>query len=94
MGGLQEIIQWETHAGEPVRAAGVTVTPLAWALTVRLPFGGLVWNTPVAVLVDRDGAVERLPIVDVTRIALIGIGLFSAVVAMLAIGRKAKDSDG
>lgn len=94
MAGLRDIVQWETHAGEPVRAAGAIVTPLAWALTVRLPFGGLVWNTPVAVMVDRDGRIERVPIVDVTRLVLIGLGLFAAAVAMLAIIAGGGDSHG
>ena len=71
------MIQLLTITGSPVQAAGVTVTPQSQALIVRLPFGGLVWHRPAAVLVERAGNISRVPIVDVTRI--VQVALFGAV---------------
>lgn len=67
---LGNILSWETREGPAVTAHGRTVTLVAQALHLRTPFGGLVWNRPVAVLVNEGGAVTRQPIVDVTRLAL------------------------
>lgn len=61
----------------PVRAGELTVTPHSQAVIVRLPgdHGGLIWNRPTAVTVQHpEGRVERLPVIDVTR--LVQIGLF------------------
>jgi hypothetical protein len=75
-------ISWAQEASaEPVTVAGVTVTPRARALVVRVPWGGFVWNRPTAVMVEQAGGVRRVPIVDVTRIlqlGLLGLGLASA----------------
>jgi hypothetical protein len=80
--------------GEPVQRNGLTVTPLAQSLRVRLPFGpagwGFVWNRPAAVLVEQNGRVERLPIVDVTRLAQIGLLAALFVVARLTRRRRRK----
>jgi hypothetical protein len=56
-----------------VTVHGVTVTPQSRALLLRLPKGGLVWNRPTAVLVEQDGRVRRIPIVDITRILQVGL---------------------
>ncbi len=79
------MIRWELVTGAPVRAGDITVTPQAHALTVRLGRAGLVWNRPAAVLIERDGRVERKRILDVTRIAqlaLLGLGLMFAIIAL------------
>lgn len=66
---LKDFIQLQTTSGDPQTIGDATITPQSQALIVRFPFGGFVWNRPVAVLVDRNGQTERIPIVDVTRIA-------------------------
>lgn len=79
-------IEWQTRAGEAVTAGGVTVIPQAQALTVRLPFGGFVWNRPVAVLVQRGRQTERIPIIDMTRVVqvgLVGLGLVFSIILWL-----------
>ena len=58
---------------DSVTVRGITVTPVSRVLSVRLPFAGFVWNHPQAVVVERDGRVERIPIVDVTRIVQLGL---------------------
>lgn len=93
---FKDNITYEYHSGEPLTINDMTVTPQSRAFSLRWPNGGLVWNRPVAVIVERDGQVERLPIVDVTRyaqIALYGSALFFALMALLATlgrGRKRK----
>lgn len=76
--------------GEPISAAGIRVTPQARVLELRWPGGGLVWNRPVAVAVERDGQTTRMPIVDATRVAQMALGAFAALVSMLAAARVAR----
>jgi hypothetical protein len=78
MAGWQDWVQWRISAGNSIQVGDVTVTPLAQALVVRPPWqagsdrrgGAFIWNRPVAVLVERAGQSERLPIVDITRIVV------------------------
>jgi hypothetical protein len=67
---IANVLSWETKQGPTITAHGRTVTLAAQALCLRTPFGGFVWNRPVAVEVDEGGLVTRQPIVDVTRMAL------------------------
>jgi hypothetical protein len=91
---LKDFIQLQTNTGEPQTIGDATITPQSQALIVRFPFGGFVWNRPVAVLVDRNGQTERVPIVDVTRIAQLSVfGLtlaFSIIIAAFAARRRSK----
>jgi uncharacterized protein (UPF0248 family) len=57
MGALIERI---TTTGPTVVVGNVRATPEARVVSVRLPFGAFVWNRPSAVVVERDGRVERL----------------------------------
>jgi hypothetical protein len=67
-------IAWAQEASaEPVTVGDVTVTPRSRALVVRLPRGGVVWNRPTAVTVERAGQVRRVPVVDTTRILQLGL---------------------
>jgi hypothetical protein len=78
-------------SAEPVTVDDVTVTPRSRALVVRLPRGGLVWNRPTAVLVEQDGQVRRIPIIDVTRIVqagLLGLAVLTASVSVLGFRRR------
>ena len=87
MGSLNDVFQRQTHLGAPIAVGDVTITPQSQALTVRWPHGGWVWQRPVAVLVARDGETERIPIVDVTRVAQLGLLGLSVVLAVLtAVG--------
>jgi hypothetical protein len=92
MTGLQEMVQWKIVSGEPMPVGDVTVTPQSQALTIRWPNGGLVWNRPIAVVVARGEETARIPVVDVTRMAQLGLlGLsiaFSVLTAMKSIRHK------
>ncbi len=90
---LKDIVQWQTVSGNPVTMGDVSVTPQSQALTVRLPFGGFVWNRPVAVWVEHGKShhVERIPVVDVTRIiqlGLLGFSLFFSMAMMAKFARR------
>jgi hypothetical protein len=95
MARLKDVIQWQTISSRPVTVGDVTVTPQSQALAVRWPFGGFVWNRPVAILVERGGplSVERIHVVDVTRMVQLGLLGFSLVfsIAILAKSIRRKE---
>jgi hypothetical protein len=70
---LSDFVELRTVSGTPIEAGGARLTPQSQALVVRTPLWKLVWNRPVAVLVERDGREQRLPIVDVTRVAIVAL---------------------
>lgn len=76
-------IEWQTKTGEPITAAGRTITPQSKALVIRLPFGGFVWNRPTAVLVQQGDYSETIPIPDITR--LIQLALLTATISLTLI---------
>ncbi len=80
---LQDFIRVENTSADPIVVGDTRVTPQAQAFSVRFPFGGFIWNRPTAVLVERDDLSQRIPIVDVTRVAQ--IALFGLVVTSLVI---------
>jgi hypothetical protein len=75
----ERTFQWHNGSGRAVTAGDVTVTPQSQALVIRWPNGGLVWNRPVAVVVESPGQTRRIPIRDITRI--VQISLFAISVA-------------
>jgi hypothetical protein len=78
MARLREILQWQELSGNPVTVGDISITPQSRVLTVRSRFGGIVWNRPTGILVERGGEIKRLPVVDVTRtvlLALLGVSL-------------------
>lgn len=87
---MGRFVSVETSSGDPVTVGDVIVTPLARALVVRTPLGGLVWNRPIGLRVERDGRVKRVRIADVTRLLQFGLLASSiiAVVAVAALGRR------
>ncbi len=89
---LNDMIQWRTVSGSPVTVGNVVVTPQSQALTIRWPVGGFVWNRPAAVLVEQGVTrrVERIPVVDVTRIVQLALLGFSLVFSMIMIARFAR----
>lgn len=68
--------EWQMKQGEPVVAGDKTITPQSQGLVIRLPIGGLVWNRPVSVLVEQNGRTEEIPVVDVTRTAVLTLAAF------------------
>ncbi len=79
MANWKPFIELKTNRGKAIQKGDVTITPQAQALTIRLPYGGFVWNRPVAVVVEADGRRERIPIFDVTRAAVMAMASVSAI---------------
>ena len=93
----RERIKWQKVSGAAVTVGDVSATPQSQALSVRWPHGGWVWNRPVALLVERNGKRERIPIVDVTRVAqlaLYGLSVVLAVVGLVMWVQERSRSDG
>ena len=93
MATWKPFVELKTSTGKPIIRGNMTITPQAQALVVRFPFGGFVWNRPVAVLVERDGRRERFPIFDVTRFAVVamagsGMALTLGAVLVGILGRR------
>jgi hypothetical protein len=85
MMSLKDSVTYELVTGEPTTVDDTTITPETRVLSVRWPNGGWVWNRPVAVVVEQEGQIERLPIVDVTRVAQISLYGFSLFIALLTL---------
>lgn len=73
MAGLRDMIQLKTITGDALTIGDVRVSSQSRVLIVRWPNGGLVWNRPVAVLVERGDETRRVPVVDATRMAQLGL---------------------
>ena len=94
MARMRERLRWRIISGEPMTVGDTTVTPQSQALVVRWAGGGLVWNRPVAVLVERGGKTQRLPIADVTRRAQWGLlGLTMSFALITKWGRQRRKQD-
>ena len=88
---FSDFIRLENTSAEPIVVGDTRITPQAQAFSVRFPFGGIGWNRPTAVLVERDDLTQRIPIVDVTRVAqivLFGLVLSISVIITLLASRQ------
>jgi hypothetical protein len=98
MSRFKDTFQRQTLSGDPIAIGDVAITPQSQALTISWSRGGWVWNRPVAILVERGGKVERIPVVDVTRMAqwvMLGISvLFSICVVGRFLIRSARERRG
>ena len=94
---FNEVVQLRRSSGDPVKVGDVTVTPQSQALTVRWPRGGWVWNRPAAVLVEQGEERKRIPIVDVTRAAQLGLyalALVFAILGLILLTKERSSQDG
>ncbi len=89
---LKQLIQWRTASGNRITIDDITITPQSQALIIRWPYGGWVWNRPVAVVVEQGGQLARYPIMDITRMAqliLLGLSLlFTGTMLILSIRQR------
>lgn len=67
---VREHVQVRRADGQRIEAHGVVITPQSAALILRWPNGGFVWNQPLGLIVERDGHTERVPIINVNRVAI------------------------
>jgi hypothetical protein len=89
-------VKVETHAGNPISVGESKIVPLAKVVRLQIPgwLGGIIWNRPVAVVVQTGEDQEQIvPVVDVTRAAqviIFGSGFFVALMAYLINRRNNK----
>lgn len=75
-----------TVDGESRAVGDLEIAPRAQILAIRLPFMRFVWNRPTAITISKDDVTEQIPIVDVTRIAEIGIYIMAAFMVFVSLG--------
>jgi hypothetical protein len=98
MSSSNKFIELNTYEGDSVQLRDISgteirVVPQSQALSIHWPKGGFVWNHPVAITVESDEQVERVPIIDVTRIAQIvlwGLSAFFTLITIIFTFRKTK----
>ncbi len=82
------LFQIETQWSKPIASGDRQIIVQSRAWKIRLPFGGMVWNCPVAVVVlAADGRDQTLPVRDVTRLAhvlIVALGIAAAILIGLA----------
>jgi hypothetical protein len=82
--------------GAPVIVEDTRITPLASSFIVRWPGGGAVWSGPWAIIVEREGRTDRIPVANVNRRILWGLRLVAVALGAtwMAHHRRRKDSNG
>jgi hypothetical protein len=94
MATLSKYVTYETCSGRPHKIGDAVVTPISRVLILALPFYNLVWNRPVAVIVEQGDTTKKLPIVNITLLvqsAAVIIGLSTTILTLIA-RRAAADS--
>ncbi len=79
---LKDLVQVQSITGEPVTRGDLRVTPQAQTIRINGFIGRLAWARPTAVLVERDGSQERIPIVDVTIISILAIAALTFIFSL------------
>ena len=79
-------IRWVEQAGTAVQVGGQTLTPQSQTLHLETPFGGFVWQRPIAVLVEKNGYSETVPIIDKTRTAVVALWMLTFF--LMILGRR------
>lgn len=86
MARFKNIFYRQTILGEKTTVGQISLTPQSQAFMIRWPNGGVVWNRPQAILVERDGQMERIRIMNVTRmtqLGLLGLTLIFCIIILL-----------
>lgn len=89
------VIEWTDSTASPMTVGSATVTPVARSVIVRWPHGGAVWSGPAAVIVEREGRADRIPIVNVNRWILWGlrVGAAALIATCFAVDRRRRYSN-
>jgi hypothetical protein len=67
---VHDFIQLKTVQGTAVHTPHHTLIPESQAISLRFPYGGIVWQRPTAVLVQKNNQLHRYLIIDITRIVV------------------------
>jgi hypothetical protein len=90
----KSILVQQTNWGEPVNTGDVNVYPVARSYRINFPDarGGIVWNRPLAVIVeDSHGSRQIIPVQDRTRqlqVAILAAGFFGTILTWLIFRRS------
>ena len=89
------VIEWRDAWGSPMTFGDRTITPVARSLVARWPGGGLVWSGPAAVIVEREGRTERIPIANLNGRILwaMRVGAASLIAALIVKDRRRRNSN-
>ena len=82
--GSRPLFENRTCRGALVSVAQAELVLESRRTSAPLPWGRLIWARPTAVLVRRGQAIERLPIVDLTRVAQ--VAMLAASIGFWAVG--------
>lgn len=88
-------MQWlfvQRQQGTPRVAGFYTITGESLIVRLRWPGGGFVWNTPVAVRVQRRGHTEVHRVLDVTRLAQVALAM-TTVLLILGLRREGREGE-
>ena len=83
---FRDMVQFQVHSGNEVTVGDVSLIPQSQAFVFRTPYGGWVWNRPVAVVVRQAGQERRLPIPNPTlmaRLAMLGLSFVLAALSLI-----------
>jgi len=84
-------LQWQKVSGSSIVLHDRMLTPQSQVLIIRFSWGAWAWNRPATMLVERNGQVDYLPIVDRTRRIqqwLFGLGLVISIVSFVQLARR------
>lgn len=76
----------QTIQGEKTTIGEISLIPEAQVFIMRWRHGGVVWNRPLALLVERDGQMERIRIMNLThriQLGLLGFSLIFCIIIVL-----------
>lgn len=82
----ENLIELKTETGNPLYVGDCKLTPQSQALIIGGSSGGMVWNRPVALLVEQDGELKRFPILDLTRIIQLGLICSGLIFSIFSLG--------
>ena len=88
MGKLRELLSIKTTSGDPVKLNDYTLTPQSQTVILGGSTRGIIWNRPLAVVVEQDGTIKRLPVIDLTRLIQVGLlltGVIGTIFGMITL---------
>lgn len=94
------VIERRHSRGSSTTIGDSTITPVAKSLVIRWPGRGSVWSSgsvwsgPAAVIVEREGHAERIPIVNLNgwMLRAMRVGTLALIAAWIVLDRKGRDS--
>ncbi len=89
------MIECRGARGSPTTVDRTTVTPVARSLVARWPGGGSAWSGPAAVILERGGTTERIPIRNLNGRVLWAIraSAVTLIAVLILKGRGSRKSD-